>query len=282
MTINELKDFYEANPESWILIYCEEYGSVYEHWLISDKPYWKAILMNKENDEATLKLIHIRHKQVLEAYLTDNSVWIQHNNAYIVNDFIESYNPNLEYKLKESNMLRCPKCGSATNSRERSPNGSTTCLDCKFYTSNSNWDELLREKEDFDMDEETYEKMNNFQDFGFTADFEGEIYYKSHNKSFGMDCYFGLVGNEPKFWDSEGNCYSGYNGTLCNEYNLTPIKKEWYEQRPLKFPFAVSDTFNIRLVHGYDDLALAIDSGYDKATKEEVMSLYSDSGGCSV
>ena len=280
MTTEELKAFYEANPENWIVVdrlNLANNSGINDIWLVKLQPRWLS--------EWDYKLINIKHKQVLEAYLADNSVWIQHNNAYIVNDFIENYNPDLEYKLKESNMLRCPKCGSATNSRERSPNGSTTCLDCKFYTSNSNWDELLREKEDDSrptINDSSYSnsdnrnenmvdtQLNNFQDFGFTADFEGEILKEVDGRYIGWSKRVSDIA-EANAWRLDGSCcYSVAE-------NLTPIKKDWYEQRPLKFPFAVSDTFGIRLVHGYDDLALAIDSGYDKATKEEVMSLYSQS-----
>jgi|FLOH01.1.fsa_nt_gi hypothetical protein len=121
----------------------------------------------------------------------------------------------------------------------------------------------------------THTAINNFQDYGFAADFEGMISFIDHR-----DFRIGYTNNEigiiARMWNKYGDCFSIDGDKISTEFNLTPIKKEWHEQRPLKFPFAVSDTFNIRLVHGYDDLALAIDSGYDKATKEEVMSVYFD------
>ena len=63
---------------------------------------------------------------------------------------------------------------------------------------------------------------NNFKDYDFTADFEGEIlkeidnqyigYYKSPNKN--------II---PTIWDEKGN---SIHNTV---YNLTPYNKEWFE-----------------------------------------------------
>lgn len=42
--------------------------------------------------------------------------------------------------------MRCPVCGSHQTSRERRPNGDSTCLVCGFHTSSEMWDKLLLPK----------------------------------------------------------------------------------------------------------------------------------------
>ena len=93
-TTEEMKAIYEANPVSWIVV--KDYPDNGWNYCV---PHW----FNNNK----YKLIHIKHEQVLDAYLADSSVYIEfyrkESDKWIeqVRDFIENYNPDLEYRLKE-------------------------------------------------------------------------------------------------------------------------------------------------------------------------------------
>ena len=77
--------------------------------------------------------------------------------------------------------------------------------------------------------------MNNFKDYGFEADFEGEILKEYENQFVGM-----VYQNEANFgcsWNKKGRCLQP-NGFGYINMNLKPIKKEWYEN-PDNFPCLV-------------------------------------------
>lgn len=106
---------------------------------------------------------------------------------------------------------------------------------------------------------------NNFKDYGFTANFEGEILKKIG------DYYVGYIGRDyctiidSTKWDLEGNDVD------MQEYHLKPIKKEWYEN---------ADNFPCLCIDSYDNpIIIFSKEEYDKcprirpATKEEVLSL---------
>lgn len=125
-------------------------------------PYHWFILSNEINE---------KHKDILDAYLKDNSVEIEDYSNFCKSwlnsdDFIKYYNENNKYRLK-------PK--------------------------------------------------NNFKDYGFEADFEGEILIVKDDKYFGIS----------KSTESDGWVANGWkkDGTCLNDYvsHLKPIKKEWYE-----------------------------------------------------
>ena len=121
--------------------------------------------------------------------------------------------------------------------------------------------------------------MNNFKDYGFEADFEGEICFENHN-----GFYIGYV-NKPvgkiiKQWSkNDGNCFcmEGYDD---RQYDLKPIKKEWYEN-PNNFPCIIiqpnctgdttieDDFLILRNIDDYNNFG----GVYRHATKEEVLSL---------
>ena len=42
----------------------------------------------------------------------------------------------------------CPNCRSRNFARERSPNGNTECLDCRFKTTSKEWDAFTLQKPD--------------------------------------------------------------------------------------------------------------------------------------
>ena len=132
--------------------------------------------------------------------------------------------------------------------------------------------------------------INNFKDFGFTGDFEGEILKEVD------EYYIGYIKWDDNIytccWTEPGNCEmtlmeKGSSFDTCSawqsEYNLTPIKKEWYEN-PDNFPCLITiESGGMVLVHyqvdgisyDYRDNSYNLINGSWKlATKAELMSLY--------
>lgn len=75
--------------------------------------------------------------------------------------------------------------------------------------------------------------MNNFKDYGFEADFEGEILSDIEDYYIGyyIETYPCVKEKQkiPTFWNKyTGNCYAGA-GVSNSKYTLKLIKKEWYE-----------------------------------------------------
>ena len=81
--------------------------------------------------------------------------------------------------------------------------------------------------------------MNNFKDYGFEADFEGEILKEIEDMSAGK-VFIGYIVYDCKVH----SCIWQYNGVVVTRginqltFNLKPIKKEWYEN-PDNFPCLV-------------------------------------------
>lgn len=126
---------------------------------------------------------------------------------------------------------------------------------------------------DMHGDEEVIvKKINNFEEFGFSGDFEGEILKQFDNRYIG---YFINKCNYPIecHWDSNGNSFIGLISNSI--YNLTRTKKEWYELEEnigrlltdgstfISFDKAYFDKWDGSLV-GY---------GYRLATNEEIDAL---------
>ena len=92
---------------------------------------------------------------------------------------------------------------------------------------------------------------NNFKEFGFEADFEGDICFENIN-GFLIGYVNKPVGKIIKQWrKNDGNCFcmEGYDD---RQYELKPIKKEWYEN-PDNFPCIVLDrNYNMFLAKGID------------------------------
>lgn len=118
---------------------------------------------------------------------------------------------------------------------------------------------------------------NNFEEYGFTGDFEGEILKQIDDEFFGWvkdkkDPIF----NNVMTWNDKGNAYVN-NGVTIHEYNLTPIKKQWYEKEE-NFPCLVIDKQNhneIRVVKENRGFNWEV---FRPATKEEVLNLIADEG----
>ena len=71
---------------------------------------------------------------------------------------------------------------------------------------------------------------NNFKEYGFESDFEGEIFKKINNELFGIIFKKDNASSLVVIWSNRtGKCY-GNEAQEYQEYNLTPIKKPWYTQ----------------------------------------------------
>ena len=252
MDTNELKALYEANTESWIAIwrftderFTDEYTTSWTN-MKDDYSDGRFIV----NSFAEYKLIHIRHKDILEAYLAGNSVEIEyefneetHHNAgwYTEYNFVENYGPDLEYRLKEEEDVETLfEQSSQSISSELSDSSNTSDIGLP--------------------------NINNFQDFGFTASFEGEILKEVENIYIGwVKANHGVI---PMCWFKNGNTFLTHSN-----FKLTPIKKEWYEN-PENFPCLVSSGYNFAYVATQSRIDEYLNYGWKLATKAELMSLY--------
>ena len=72
---------------------------------------------------------------------------------------------------------------------------------------------------------------NNFEEYGFAGNFEGEILKVIDGNYIG---YYKDLGIIPTKWHEDGLCFEEED----SDYNLTPIKKEWYEKED-NFPCLV-------------------------------------------
>lgn len=137
--------------------------------------------------------------------------------------------------------------------------------------------------------------VNNFKEYGFEADFKGEISFESQSY------YIGYVLEDgkklPRYWTKNLVCFnplatSWQKAELFNsdhKYNLKPIKKEWYEDvknigkvlRAINkdtqldelciFKFKGDDSITATGLDGKDFIGFF--STFRPATKEEVLSL---------
>lgn len=118
---------------------------------------------------------------------------------------------------------------------------------------------------------------NNFKEYGFEADFEGEILKEVDGVYLGYVIDSGHIEMLKIYKDG-----SAYGNRTNRKYFLTPIKKEWYKN-PDNFPCVVLDrNYNMFLVKG-----LSVDGfltqefnrqvghaeHFRPATKEEILSL---------
>ena len=116
-------------------------------------------------------------------------------------------------------------------------------------------------------------KKNNFEEYGFTADFKGEIFFEDNARL--------LIGklddNTACFWDSiNGHCFEIYTNKRVSMYDLTPIEKEWYEKEE-NFPCVIFNkkTKMLCVINNIFDWNSSFEntSKYRPATKEDLLSL---------
>ena len=214
----EMKEKYNQAPDEWIVLWAIPIG-----WMNHGK--WVKSINPAFNEENYYKLISVKHKDILDAYLADNSVEIEFYLPYFMctdgteleatwevgDNFIENYSPELTYRLKEKEDVKTlSKQSSQSISSELSDSSNTSDIGLP--------------------------NINSFTAHGFEVpDFEGEIFYI--NNKYGT--IHGIVLEEGSSYSIEWN-HAGQvlNITLSRgvkSYNLTPIKKEWYEN-PENFP----------------------------------------------
>lgn len=112
---------------------------------------------------------------------------------------------------------------------------------------------------------------NNFEEFGFAADFEGEILKQVSDR-----ILIGYVINKKGNYTSQKWSITG--ASQEGKYNLTPIKKEWYENKD-NFPCLVYEDDYVPIVLvSIDEYKERTKQGYKHipATKEEVLKLIVD------
>ena len=208
MTTKQMKEIYEANPDEWIALWSTAIGWMnHGKWCKSRNP---AFII-----ENHYKLVHIKHKQALKAYLADNAVEIEYefdeetyNNAgwYTEHNFIENYNPDLEYRLKEKEDVKTlSKQSSQSTSSELSDSSNTSDIGLP--------------------------NIKSFTAHGFEVpDFEGEILKEIDEEFFGwariQDKVYAVQ------WNDSGK---GFLIGWDKRFDLTPIKQHWYDD-PANFP----------------------------------------------
>ena len=133
------------------------------------------------------------------------------------------------------------------------------------YIPNSNYKQIHLVNGEFQYVEP--KTKNNFKDYGFEADFEGEILAVKDDKYFGIS----------KSTESEGWVANGWkiDGTCLYDYvsHIKPIKKQWYEN-PDNFPCIVySLKLNEYIVLDRPLVPLKLNDEFRPATKEEILTL---------
>ena len=255
MTTKQMKKKYNQAPDEWIALWSMPIG-----WINHGK--WVKSINPAFNEENIYKLISVKHKDILDAYLADNSVGIEyefdeetHHNAgwYKVHYFIEEYNPDLEYRLKEKEDAETLlEQSSQSTSSEFSDNSCTSDIGLP--------------------------NINSFTAHGFEVpSWEGEILKEVDGTYIGWSkANHGAI---PMCWFKNGSVF------LSNSnFELTPIKKEWYEYTE-NFPCLLIDKYSKDLSIGInynsetrliccDDEGLASLYDWRLATKAELMSLY--------
>ena len=274
-----MKEMYNQAPDEWIVLWAIPIGWMnHGKWCKSKNPTFI--------DENYYKLIHIKHKDILDAYLADKSVDIEvyipitssnynierenglaYDTLQLARDmgmqsiikelsFIEEYNPDMDYRIKEKK-----------DEDNRTSDDTDTTMDDSVDSANT------ASKMTTNM--VSNEAINSFTAHGFEVpDFAGEILKEIDG------FYIGYVKDDVGFsptaerWTKEGK---HMNDEIADEgYNLTPIKNHWYEN-PNNFPALVS-RYNLSEAmlcptkeYFLEDLQ---PDGFELATKAELMSLY--------
>jgi len=252
MNIKELKKFEKIYKSGeWICLV--RYTDISQNWHIAKEPFQDTI-----NTDLEIKLIHKKHEHILDAYLKGEvkkieayrwSDLIVPFNENCIDTFIEKYNP--EYFYYADNKIMKP-------------------LDKDFAKIiDDNIMDLIDDK-----------PKNNFKDYGFEADFEGDI-FKEINGYF-----YGIIKTTstrflPIMWNEKGKQCEVYTVSL---YNLTPIKKEWWENKNyLNKVFYDTCEDCLTILDWFDNKGNVKMQNFSKifrherfrlATKEEVKTLY--------
>ena len=224
-----MKEMYNQAPDEWIVLWAIPTG-----WMNHGK--WFKTSNPAFNEENHYKLIHIKHKQVLDAYLANGKVEIEYefdeetyNNAgwYTEHNFIEHYEPDLEYRLKEKE-----------DGQEYRDRGTSQLK----YDSANCWDTI----NSADSNTISSTEMNSFTAHGFEVpSWEGELLKEVDDR------YIGYILNKDNkataiTWNANGVSTLGEPDTVWQGFrenystNLRPIKQHWYYD-PAKFPALITD-----------------------------------------
>ena len=287
-TNEEIQEEYKANPEKWIPLW---------RFPTLESPYqkrWTKVLDDvnyiRNNDtRAEYKLIHIRHKEVLDAWLEDNNVEIEqksnvHQGWIEDSNFIENYQEWLEYRLEEKKDEHSRTSGDTDTTMDNSVDSDNVVSKMTIPIIEVD-EEMDIEIDEYLSKQDGYRSeldLDTFTAHGFEVpDFEGEILKE-------VDGYYvGYVITKSKEVMPVRWCNKGYtNGSLqILGFYITPIKKEWYEY-PDNFPAMCiwensSGGDGLYIFGGYYDGYFMDSDGethqanlYRLATKAELMSLY--------
>ena len=215
-------------------------------------------LMYPDFSDEEYRLIHKKHKDILDAFLADNDVEVEKyktlEGIYVTitgENFIEHYNETWVYRLKQ---------------------------DKPHYEIDDN----IKDKYDVKEHETGItltHKENMFAKYGFEKpDFECEILGQCDLGNLGTVKHkresVGVV------WDKEGRCFElgiCNSSVLWGKYNLAPIKKPWYEDES-NFPCLMKDNKeeDIYLTARNKEHYLILKEYCRLATQEEVLSLYKE------
>ncbi len=95
---------------------------------------------------------------------------------------------------------------------------------------------------------------NNFKEYGFEADFEGEILkvLKDHNDKkyyigYTIDVREGLSFPYPKTWTEDGKCFDD-DDNILDDFNLIPLVKPWYEDESNKGRLIINKHGEVRVI----------------------------------
>jgi len=266
-------------------------------------------------------LIHKNHEHILDAYLDGCEIYVEDTRSVIeCNNFIDTYYSEHHYEAVPKSLEDCYceatelhydkllESGYLPHLSETKTLGLEQGLFVIAYGVNkivsASYDGLnLIDSKKIQFNEQlnqwTYcqynqelkqcSQINNFKDYGFEADFEGEILkeVKVGDDSIATGRYMGWIRiNNEMFmveWWGDGICrnYHKKLGDL-KEYSLTPIKKEWYECEdnfPLLVTHKESGVIRLATAKGnrlkiWFDAYSEFATMYRPATKEEVDSLY--------
>ena len=254
-----------------------------ENYKISSIPYehYEAIPKTLENCYCEASKLHIKElnntytEHCRENLNSNRYICIEKQPDRVTFTFI-NYIPNSNYKKVQYNeqlkqWTYCP------HEREEEIGKDIEDMIDKEYTNMD--DSKLDNKPNNEVDHKlesicngTDRVLNNFKEYGFEADFEGKILGSHKGYLFGWIKYLdslGIVTIDAMKWNEDGFSY-------YNNYNLTPIKKEWYEE--LKYPCILFNGKRFRTMNKpfkkQKSLDRLIDEGYRLPTKEEILSLY--------
>lgn len=212
------------------------------------------------------KLIHKKHKHILDAYLDGKAVSEGTERACGIfyrlggHNFIEDYKEDCDYMVSEKQYQKL--CGEESNDS----NNTNTSSD------NGNSDSDVVECQ--------------FTKYGFEKpEFECEIFAEKDNMLIGYAREGGTGSNVETMWQKDG-CSVFTEG----EFDLTPLKKEWHDVLDWSKGVAIIDTdtnkFHGVAYHRYKNTVetyrgevLCQDITCDEwrlATKEEVLNLYKE------